>query len=431
VPGKPSATSAEAGDRHGLQRRTLRRNRLVATGLLALMALLFAASEPLAGRGFWYGLLNAVAEAGLIGGLADWFAVTALFRRPLGLPIPHTAIIPRNKARIADGIGSFLEQYFLSAELVLAKVRAVDPAGRLADWLAAPGQADAVAGRIVRALPHLIQGLDDVELRRLTASSVGRQLEQLDVAPLLGRLLRLLTEGGYHEALLDRALAAATDYLEENAGELEEAAGAGRPRPWWMPEFVDRKIAGAVIRWVRKRLQDLTDEDHELRHRLLTAIDAFADELRHDRARQSQVNEMKRRILDSAELQGWLTSIWDQFRDYVLADLARPDSLTREAVATALSSFGNRLRAEPEMRQQVNRVVEGAVRLALPWRRELAAFVSEVVRRWDERELVDRLELEMGPDLQYVRMTGTLVGGLIGALLFLAGHLMAGSQWIP
>ena len=426
MPADPAVTDERAGDRQQVRRHALRRNRMVATILLILMAVLFAVSEPMAAQGFWYGLLNAVAEAGVIGGLADWFAVTALFRRPLGLPIPHTAIIPRNKARIADGIGAFLEQYFLSADLVLAKIRAVDPASRLAGWLAIPGQADAVAGRIIRALPHLIRGLDDADLRQLTASSVGRQLERLDLAPLLGRLLQLLTAGRHHEALHDRVLATAAAYLEENAAELEEAAGAGRPRPWWMPEFVDRKIPGAVIRWLRLRLADLKDEDHELRRRLLAAIDGYASELLHDPARQQQIDGWKRRLLESRELQDWLASFWDQFRAHVLADLARRDSLTREAVAGALSAFGGRLQNDPAARAQVNRMIEGGVRLALPWRRELAAFVSEVVRRWDERELVERLELEMGPDLQYVRMTGTLVGGLIGALLYGAGHLLAG-----
>jgi uncharacterized membrane-anchored protein YjiN (DUF445 family) len=412
---------AVAIDMEARQRQTLRRNRAIATGLLLTMVGGFVATGLVREPGFWIQLLHAVTEAGVVGGLADWFAVTAVFRRPLGLPIPHTAIVPRSKERIAEGLGGFLERHFLTEELVLAKLRAFDPIHRLAAWMAAPGHADAVADRLVQLLPSAMTALDDEELRAFAARALAEQLREIDVASLLARGIGLMEEGGYHEAVLDRALGFALDFLDEHGDTLELTA-TGTKRRWWMPKAVDRQIARVLVRGARDLLEDLQDPRHETRQRLLQAIDEFARDLLRSPDQRARVERAKLSLLAHPDIQRWLSQAWDRVRDLTLADVASPDSKTRRAIATALASGSRTVLADAQMRGRLDAALERAVLVALPWRRELARFIAEVIRRWDERMLVERLELVVGGDLQYVRMTGTIVGGIIGCLLFLVAQ---------
>jgi uncharacterized membrane-anchored protein YjiN (DUF445 family) len=411
-------------EQEALQRRALRRNRTVATGLLLTMAAVFVATATVREPGFWTALLHAVAEAGVIGGLADWFAVTAVFKHPLGLPIPHTAIVPRNKVRIGEGLGTFLERHFLTEELILAKLRALDIASRIGAWLAAPGHAEILAARAVSLAPSLIQAVDDAEIRAFTTRALGRQLREIDVAPLFEKAMMLMTAGGYHTAVLDRGIEFAVEYLDRNAERLELAAGEREQRRWWIPRAVDRQIARALLRGLKELLDDLRQPDSKARRKLLGAIDDLTRDLAASPERRAEIEAAKQRLLDQPEVQRWLGSIWDQARDLVLADLASPESKTREGLTTILASAGRTLLADASMRERMNGIIETAVLHVLPWRRELAQFIADVVRRWDERVLVERMELALGADLQYVRITGTLVGGSIGCVLFLLTRVL-------
>jgi uncharacterized membrane-anchored protein YjiN (DUF445 family) len=406
-------------DREVLQRRALRRNRAIATGLLLTMAALFVITALVPQPGFWTTLIHATAEAGVVGGLADWFAVTALFRRPLGLPIPHTAIVPRSKDRIGEGLGAFLERHFLTEELLVTKLRALDPASRLAEWLAVSGHAEAVAERITALLPHALGAIEDAEIRAFTAKALGKELRDIDVAPLLGRGIALLTAGDYHEAVIDRGIELGLDFLARHGARLEQAAGEGERRRWWLPKAVDRQIARALLKGLHDLLEDVRRPDSKARAKLLRAIDDIAHDLVVSPEQRAKVEEAKLRLLDRKEVQQWLGTVWDRARGVILADLASPSSRTREALATALASAGRMLLADDVMRERLNATIEAAIVQLLPWRRELVRFVAEVVHRWDERMLVERMELTLGADLQYIRMTGTLVGGATGSLLFL------------
>lgn len=368
---------------------------------------------------FWISLIRSAAEAGVIGGLADWFAVTALFRHPLGLPIPHTAIVPRNKGRIAEGLGAFLERHFLTDELVMAKLRGLDGASHLATWFANPERAARLADRLVRVLPYVTTALDDEELRAFTARSLGLRLRDIDVAPLLGLALRLLTAGGYHAAVLDRGLTMARDFLERNGGELEQAAAEGTRRRWWIPSAVNKRIARAIIKGLGELLEELEKADSGMRQRLLSAVSTLAAELTASPEHREKIEAAKRDLLDRPEIQALLGSAWDQARDLLLSDLASETSHVREGIASIFTSLGRSLLANDGMRARLNASIENFVLRLLPWRRELARFVADVVHRWDEKVLVQRMELALGADLQYVRFTGTLVGATIGCLLFL------------
>lgn len=405
-------------DRELRQRRALRRNRAIATLLLLLMAATFVATAVVAEPNVWVSLAHAASEAGVVGGLADWFAITALFRRPLGLPIPHTAIVPRSKNRIGEGLGAFLESHFLTDDLVATKLRALDGASHLATWLANPGQAALVGDSVAKALPYLATALDDEELRAFTARSLGLQLRDIDVAPVLGFILRLLTAGGYHAAVLDRGLVLARHFLDHNADQLEQAAADGTRRRWWIPAAVNKRIARAILKGLLELLEELQNPDSSVRNRALAAVANLADELATSPEYRAKVEAAKLDLLQRPEIQNWLGSAWDQARALLLADLASEQSHTREGLANILLSLGRSLQTDGAMRARLNAAIERTALGLLPWRSELARFVADVVRRWDEKVLVQRMELALGADLQYVRFTGTLVGAAIGCLLF-------------
>src|SRR5690348_7425086 len=239
-----------------------------ATGLLALAAAVFGAAAAFEARYPWLGYVRATAEAALVGGLADWFAVTALFRRPLGLPIPHTAILPNNKDRIGEGLATFIEQNFLTPEIIRAKVRSLEPARLIADWLSVPVNADAVARRVIRMLPHLIGAIDDHDVRGFFGEALDRRLTEIELAPLLGRAVSVLTAHGFHETLIDRLLDVGGRFIAEREEQLYDAAGAQRRR-WWIPKAVNRQIAKAIIDGVKELLSTVREPGTPARRSLV------------------------------------------------------------------------------------------------------------------------------------------------------------------
>src|SRR5271165_1402091 len=281
------------------QRRALRRNRLIATALLGTMAGLFISTTLAPQPGFWILLV-----AALVGGLADWFAVTALFRQPLGLPIPHTAILPRNKDRIGEGLATFIERNFLTPEIVRAKLRSIEPARLVAEWLSAPANADAVARRLVRMLPHLISAIDDRDFRVFVGESLGRRLAEIELAPLLARAISVLTANGFHEIFLDRLLDFSRQFLEEREEQLYAAAEAQRRR-WWIPKAVNRQIARAITGGVKELISKVREPGTPARRNLLQGIERLAEQLSTSPVYRMRVEEAKLRLLEDAEVQAW------------------------------------------------------------------------------------------------------------------------------
>jgi len=403
-------------------RRALRRNRLLATGLLGLAAAIFLGCSLVPDRGFWLALVHAGSEAALVGGLADWFAVTALFRRPLGLPIPRTAIIPRNKDRIGAGLGQFVERNFLAPGILAAKLAALAPVRHAADWLAVPEHAGRVALWIGEALPPIVRSLEDRAMRDFVARSFHEQLQEAELAPALGRLLALLTQSGQYDALFDRALDAAQALLAANADRLY-AMVAERSR-WWIPRSIDRRIAATIVDGIEELLAELRRPESEARRSFRAGVESIASELVHSPVWRQRVAEMKARLLEQPEVQAWLGAVWDELRRIVLEDLAAPASRTRAAMAAGLLSFGRTLAADPAMQQRIHAGLEHVALAVVPWRGQIAALIAEVVRSWDAATVAERLELAMGSDLQYIRMNGTLVGACVGCLLFLIARAL-------
>ena len=412
---RPIGMSVSAQD---FQRRGLRRNRLIATSLLGAMAALFISTAWAPQPGFWILLVRATAEAALVGGLADWFAVTALFRQPLGLPIPHTAILPRSKDRIGEGLAIFIERNFLSPDILKAKLRSIDPARLAADWLSDPANANAIARRLVRMLSHVINAVDDRDFRIFIGEALGRHLADIELAPLLGRAIAVLTATGFHETLLDRLADFCREFLEQREEQLYMAAEAQRRR-WWIPKAINRQIARAIISGVKELLSKLRESGTPARRNLLREIEGLAEQLRASPVYRARLDEAKLRLLEDVEVKAWLDSVWGEIKRVLLTDLASPQSRTDQALGAAICSLGHHLRADTAMRKRVNRTTEAMALEVVPWRTGLAQFVIEVVRQWDVGSFTNRIELVVGRDLQYIRITGTLVGGLVGCLLYL------------
>jgi uncharacterized membrane-anchored protein YjiN (DUF445 family) len=404
------------------QRRALSRNRLLATLLLLAAAAGFFATHLVPQPNFWILLLRAGSEAAVVGGLADWFAVTALFRHPLGLPIPRTAIIPKSKDRIGEGLGDFVERNFLSPDIIAAKLREIEPARHAAEWLAQPDHARGVAGQIASLLPYAVRSLDDAEVRAFVLRSFGEQLREIDLAPVMGRVIALVTASGQYDVVFDRLLDGAQALVAANEERIY-AMVAERSR-WWIPKQIDRRIAQAILGGVEELLAELRTPGSTGRDELRRAVASLADDLVVSPEQRRRFNEAKDRLLDHPEVQAWLARIWDDLRRIVIDDLSSPRSRTREAAYTAVLSFGRTLASDRPMQARLEAMLEQVALAAVPWRGRIGALIAEVVRSWDARTVSERLELAIGSDLQYIRMTGTLVGACVGCALYLVSYYL-------
>lgn len=402
--------------------RSARWQYAVASGLLVFAGAVFLATLAIADPGFWILLARASAEAALVGGLADWFAVTALFRRPLGLPIPHTAVVPRSKDRLGDGLAAFFLRNFLTPEIMSTTLRSLDPARKVADWLADPNNADNLADQALRSLPHVIEAIDDRELRALFSTSLYDRLREIDFSPLLGRTVEELAASGFHGVLLDDALSACKDFLRKRESRFEELV-AERHRGW-IRKAVDRQIARAIIRGVEDLLDDLTSPDSAARKSLLTAIENRAHAAIIAQSDAAKVEELKLRLLEHPDMQTFLASLWDSLREAALHGLAAQPSKARATLAASLASIGRALSEDEAMHEKLNIWLEAALAAFLPWRQQLTSSIADVVKQWDAEAFSERIETAVRRDLQYIRINGTVVGALVGCLLYLAKWML-------
>lgn len=405
------------------QRRSLRRHRTFATALLVVMGIGYLVALRSGLAGFWMDLFRAGTEAALVGGLADWFAVTALFRRPLGLPIPHTAVIPNSKDRIGSGLGTFIERHFLEPELVAARLRAAGVSRRLAAWLADRRNAELVSDRLIVIGAFVFRSLNDQKLQRLMQMMLRRQIREVDFAPALATLLAVLRQNGTHQQLFDYVLAAVRRYISIHQDQIL-AVVEERSR-WWVPRRIDQKVAKEIADGLVSYIDDLTNRSHDARRSFDAAIERFIADLRHDPAYRARIDDMRDRILAAPQVNDYLATLWQGLRGSIEEELAKPDSRLRQALSGVLRSIGTAIAEDPDVQARMDRRIEEVVMtLIVPWRRNIGHFVADVVRSWETGTIVDRVELAVGKDLQYIRVNGTLVGAAVGCAIFVASDLL-------
>lgn len=396
------------------------RMRLVATGLLVAMAVVYLFTRPLSEGANGWGFVNAFAEAAMVGGLADWFAVTALFRHPLGLPIPHTAIVPRNKERIGDTLAVFLRTNFLIPHVISRRMRRLDVAGAIARWLTDPPEG--AGGRFrqgaSRLVAQVLEGLDPARLGGMVKSAIGSRLRETIVAPLAGQLLAAMMREGRHEPLIDGAIRWAARTLRANEALIRQMVHdrAGSILRW---TGLDETVSNKLIDGLDRLLNDMVDNPaHPVRLRAEESLDRLAWDLQHDPGMRAKVERMKEELIANPAMQRWLDGLWESARAGLLRIARDPEAAMAGRLGQVLRQIGETLRTEPALAHRINRFARRAVvGVAADYGDVIVRLVSETVRSWDTRTLTARLENQVGRDLQYIRVNGTLVGGLVGLLI--------------
>ena len=400
----------------------------VATGLLMLAALVYAVAAWLEPRHPWLFYVSATAEAAMIGAIADWFAVTALFRHPLNLRfIPHTAVIPRNKARIAAGLSAFIQQNFLSAEAVVARIAEFRPARTLCGWLLQPRNAGMLGGYFARVLAYAVGAVDDGRVRGFLLRTVAQAARRADLASVLAQLLDVLTEDRRHHALLDESLAALDDLLAREDTRrfiAREVAGSAPLLKYFSDLFhlkLDERAALRIVDVALRKLSEVRqDRDHELRGRFDAFVERFVEKLKSDEAMRARVHRLRDEVLDSPALAAYVGGLWDELRAWLQAEQA----LVEQKSATLLRHFGELLEADRGIQQWLDEQILAAIPpLVEEHRAGIGRFVEDQINAWQETRLVEELERHVGADLQYIRINGTVVGGLVGLAIAILTRL--------
>jgi uncharacterized membrane-anchored protein YjiN (DUF445 family) len=400
-----------------LRTRRLAAARRRATALLAGVTVLFVVVTAVGVHGTFLGYVQAGAEAAMVGGVADWFAVTALFRRPLGLPIPHTALIVERKDQFAATLGQFVQENFLNADVLTERIRAAGLVPRLAAWLADEANAARFAGHAADVVVTAAEALRDEDVQRLLTAELTRAAEAVEVAPLAGRALRVVIAGGHHAELFNVILSGADHYLADHYDELRERFEAEAPR--WLPDAAYRLVFDRLYTRLRQRLAAMAaDPDDETRHQFEAWIAGLPDRLETDPGLRERGERFKRDVLSSAGLRDWSSSLWSKAKETLRIQAADPESELRRRLAGALAAAGRRLGSDRRLQDGLERMVEsGARALADQFHDELAGLVTGTIERWDAAETSGQLELLLGPDLQFIRINGTVVGAGVGLAL--------------
>lgn len=394
--------------------------RIVATGLLVAMAALYVVTRINEGVHPAVGFVRAFAEAAMVGGLADWFAVTALFRHPLGLPIPHTAIIPRNKDRIATTLAQFLRDNFLIPRVVARRMGRIDVAAAMGRWLSDPsgiGQGRLRRGAS-RLVANMLESLDQERLGGMVRSAIAGQLRQVQVSPLIGKALQAAIRENRHQPLIDAAVRWASKTIEANEPILRGmiSSKAGSVLRW---TGLDATLANAILDGLYKLLLEMADDpEHPLRTKAEEGLAMLAVDLQHASSARDKVEAFKNDMLDNPALTDWWQGMWEVARTSMLAAVRDPDALMAGKLGEALRQLGGTLQSDPALARTINRFVRrAAVGAASDYGDGIVRLVSDTIRSWDTRTLTGRLENTVGRDLQYIRVNGTLVGGLVGVLI--------------
>ncbi len=410
-----STTVVPAVQRQDERRARLRQMKGRATALLALATVVFLVLTLWA-DGTTAGYGQAVAEAAMVGGLADWFAVTALFRHPLGIPIPHTAIIVARKDQFGETLGAFIQDAFLTPDAIVARLQAAQVGPRLAAWLRDPENADRLAGEVLDGAVQAADLIADDDVQRIVHGAVRARVESAPVAPMAGRILEFLIRDGRHQQVLDAGLRELDRYVEEHRSDLR--AQLGEASPWWLPGAAEDRLFDRLIEGFRTLVQAmLADEQHQLRRRFETRLATLAEELQTSPELRARGEQLKEELLSQPEIGEWVDALWQDAKAQLREQATRSDGELRRHLTEMVVAVGERL-DEPAMAARVDEALTTAATYVVDrFHGEIVTLVSGTIERWDAAETADRLELLLGPDLQFIRINGTVVGALAGLVL--------------
>lgn len=406
------------------RRRSLRVMKGVALGALVFMAILFVVAFALEPRIPALGYVRAAAEGGMVGALADWFAVTALFRHPLGIPIPHTAIIPKRKDEIGRSLGEFIETNFLAGEVVRAKLESTNIAATAGAWLSDPDHAELVSREASTMATGILNALSDDEVQDLIGDLAREHLLSPEWAPTIGGWLERVVDAGAHHGAVDLAVDSIETWLQANR---ESFSGlVSRRLPSWVPSVAMRLVDDTVYHEAVKFVAAVqADPEHPARHAVDRYLTKLAGNLQHDPATITRLEEAKSAVFDSPRVRELAAEAWNTAKTGLLKSLGDPESALRRRMSAALGEIGERLTTDTALQSRVNgRLSDAAVFLVDRYRHDIASIITDTVEKWDPAETTEKIELMVGRDLQYIRLNGTIVGALAGAAIYAIAHAL-------
>lgn len=413
-----------------VRKRQLNRMKLFATGLMLLMAVVLIYARMQEGRGLWH-WVTAFSEAALIGALADWFAVVALFRHPLKLPIPRTAIIPENKERIAENLAAFIQKNFLSADILVEKMRALEPAQRMGAWLSSRDKADMLARHIILVLIGALAFIDDQRVGRILRNTIYKRLQQTDMGNLIGQLLDVLTQNNQHQALLNEGLRRLSTVLDEPSTQRQmaviiiEVSRREYPKLLAMlgivmdTEEFGMRMAATLVESMQNWLHDIGQNPaHPRRKQFDAAVANFIAGMKNDPVYHRRVENWKQQLLTTPVVADYFETLWVQLRQWLQKDAARDESHMQVRLSHAFRHFGRWILDNPELCDSINEhIIKTTSAMSKDLHVSVGQHIVSTITQWDDKSLVRELELTVGRDLQFIRINGTLVGGIIGVIL--------------
>jgi len=404
----------------------LRRMKLVALGLLVVMAVIFVFAFALQKEYPWLQYVRAAAEGGMVGALADWFAVTALFKYPMGIKIPHTAIIPRRKDQIGASLGEFVETNFLSEQVVQEKLASVNIARRAGEWLATPAGADRVAKEGAALIRGIFKVLNDDDVQAVIEGMVRKHLLAPPWGPPVGKMAERIFHDGHHHKLVDLLVDRAADWVDDNHDTVTHLVSDRSPT--WVPQFVDGLVGDKVYVEILKFVRAVqADPNHQVRQSIDKYLNDLAQDLQHDPAMIARAEDIKAQILGDPEVRELASRTWGTVKSALLGAVDDPDSELTIKFKAAVRDFGSRLVSDPELAGKVNTWIgDAAGYLVRTYRSDIAGVITDTVARWDAEETSQKIELQVGKDLQFIRINGTVVGSLAGLAIFTVAHLIFG-----
>jgi uncharacterized membrane-anchored protein YjiN (DUF445 family) len=411
-PGVPMISADPAAD--ALRRRGLRRMRTVAVSLLLLAAAVYVATLD---RDGFLGFVNAGAEASMVGAIADWFAVTALFKHPLGLPIPHTALIPKRKDDLGRGLEEFVGENFLQEDIIRERLAAATPSARLGTWLADTANARRVVDEVAEVAAIALSKVRDDHIASLVNDALVPRFREEPISPLLGGLLSEALQDDLHHGLVDLALEELHGWLQDNPDTVQEVLG--ERAPWWAPPRLNERVTARIhlemVRWVG----DIrSDPRHHARLALDSMLLQLAADLLDNPSTQQRTERLKDRLLEHPAVLSSGISLWNALRRALMASLDDPTGAVRQRLLTEIQAFATRLGSDDELRARLDGMASDVAVFAVDrYGSELTAVITHTIERWDGKEAARRIELHVGRDLQFIRINGTIVGGLVGVLI--------------